>query len=155
PFDDDDVWDPPGTTGPTRILKLFQPSHDRYYAVTVEVFCDLPGLPRAVGHTELELGMVVRRSTASATIEVWVRDRWRPLADLGTPGVGPEREYPMWRLPAGAGDGTPRSTWFGVMPTSSTELDRDGLPRFDENSVYQVSCFVRVPRQGCPPLVFP
>ena len=28
------------------IRKLFQPSHDRFYAVVVEVFCDHDGLPR-------------------------------------------------------------------------------------------------------------
>ena len=31
----------------TKMRKLFQPTHDRYYAVVVEVFCDEPGLPRA------------------------------------------------------------------------------------------------------------
>ena len=28
----------------TKMRKLFQPTHDRYYAVVVEVFCDEPGL---------------------------------------------------------------------------------------------------------------
>ena len=41
--------------------KLFQPSHSRFYAVVVEVFCDLPGLPRASSHTDIEVGFVMRR----------------------------------------------------------------------------------------------
>jgi hypothetical protein len=45
----------------TKLRKLFQPTHDRYYAVVVEVFCDEPGWPRAGGHDELEVGFVMRR----------------------------------------------------------------------------------------------
>ncbi|MFL6164114.1 MAG: hypothetical protein ACJ74U_18080 [Jatrophihabitantaceae bacterium] len=75
---DDDVWSYPVPSTPatsakgrerfatsklihTRLRKLYQPSHDRFYALTVEVFCDEPGLPRAGSHTDLQVGMVMRR----------------------------------------------------------------------------------------------
>jgi hypothetical protein len=48
----------------TKIRKLFQPTHDRYYTVVVEVFCDQPGLPRAGKRTDLEVGFVMRRHQA-------------------------------------------------------------------------------------------
>jgi hypothetical protein len=45
----------------TNLRKLYQPSHSRFYAVVVEVFCDLPGLPRAGSHSEIDVGFVMRR----------------------------------------------------------------------------------------------
>ncbi|QUQ63882.1 hypothetical protein [Kutzneria sp. CA-103260] len=45
----------------TELRKLYQPSHDRFYAVGIEVFCDEAGLPRAGSHRDIEVGMVMRR----------------------------------------------------------------------------------------------
>jgi hypothetical protein len=47
----------------TSMRKLYQPSHDRFYAVTVELFCDQPGLPRPSEVAGLELRFVVRRES--------------------------------------------------------------------------------------------
>jgi hypothetical protein len=49
----------------TRMRKLYQPSHNRFYVVVVEVFCDAPGLPRAGSHQDLTVSMVVRRRQTS------------------------------------------------------------------------------------------
>jgi hypothetical protein len=49
----------------TDLRKLYQPNHNRFYAVVAEVFCDRPGLPRAGSHTDLEVGFVVRRQLTS------------------------------------------------------------------------------------------
>jgi hypothetical protein len=49
----------------TGLRKLYQPSHDRFYAVVVEVFCDQPGLPRAGSHGDIEVGFVMRRQLTS------------------------------------------------------------------------------------------
>jgi hypothetical protein len=46
---------------PSKVCKLYQPSHQRFYAVTVELFCDAPGLPRPGGIDEVEVRYVVRR----------------------------------------------------------------------------------------------
>lgn len=81
-FDDvlDDVWSYPVPATPsgtgrarlatfelltTKLRKLYQPNHNRFYAVVVEVFCDSPGLPRAGGHDDIEVGFVVRRHVTS------------------------------------------------------------------------------------------
>jgi hypothetical protein len=49
----------------TEMRKLFQPIHDRFYAVVVEVFCDQPGLPRAGMHDDIEVGFVMRRQAVT------------------------------------------------------------------------------------------
>ncbi len=81
-FGDDDVWTYPipvtpstSATGrarlatwqlvPTDLRKLYQPSHNRFYAVVAEVFCDQPGLPRAGSHGDIEVGFVMRRRVTS------------------------------------------------------------------------------------------
>jgi hypothetical protein len=45
----------------TPMRKLYQPSHERYYAVAVELFCDEPGLPRPGLPEDVEVRFVVRR----------------------------------------------------------------------------------------------
>ena len=79
-FGDDDRWTYPVPVTPsgsgrarlatwqlvsTGLRKLYQPSHSRFYAVVVEVFCDQPGLPRAGSHDEIEVGFVLRRQRTS------------------------------------------------------------------------------------------
>ncbi|MDR7081027.1 hypothetical protein J2X01_000296 [Arthrobacter ginsengisoli] len=49
----------------TKLRKLYQPAHNRFYLVVVEVFCDRPGLPRAGGHDDLEVSFVLRRRSVS------------------------------------------------------------------------------------------
>ena len=49
----------------TEMRKLFQPTHDRFYTVVVEVFCDQPGLPRAGLHDDIEVGFVMRRQAVT------------------------------------------------------------------------------------------
>jgi hypothetical protein len=45
----------------TDLRKLYQPGHNRFYVVVVEVFCDSPGLPRAGSHDDIDVRMVMRR----------------------------------------------------------------------------------------------
>ncbi len=45
----------------SNIRKLYQPSHDRFYVLAVEVLCDRPGLPLAGMHDDIEVGFVLRR----------------------------------------------------------------------------------------------
>lgn len=76
-FDDDDFWSYPVPVAfgqghgrerfatsrlvHTGLRKLYQPSHQRFYAMVIEVFCDTPGLPRAGSHTHFEVKFVMRR----------------------------------------------------------------------------------------------
>lgn len=83
-FGNDDVWTypvpvAPHPTGDTRLRlatsrlvktnlrKLYQPLHERFYLVVVEVFCDVPGLPRAGTHNEISAGFRMRRLHTSLT----------------------------------------------------------------------------------------
>ena len=43
------------------VRKLYQPSHHRFYAITVELFCEAPGLPRPAQAWPVEVKFVVRR----------------------------------------------------------------------------------------------
>ena len=45
----------------TSLRKLYQASHDRFYLLVVEVFCDQPGLPRAGSHEDISVRFVMRR----------------------------------------------------------------------------------------------
>lgn|GEM_PF-4184674 len=51
----------------TKLRKLYQPSHNRFYAVVVEVFCDQPGLPRAGSHDDITVNFVMRRQRTSVS----------------------------------------------------------------------------------------
>ena len=83
-YTDDDVWSYPVPVTPslgahgrarlatsqlvtTRLRKLYQPSHNRFYVVVVEVFCDQPGLPRAGSHDDITVKFVMRRQRTSVS----------------------------------------------------------------------------------------
>jgi len=51
----------------TGLRKLYQPSHNRFYVVVVEVFCDQPGLPRAGSHDDIGVSFVMRRQRTSVS----------------------------------------------------------------------------------------
>lgn len=75
-FEPEDVWTfpvrvKPSGTGrarlathrmvPTAVRKLFQPNHDRFYAVVAELVCQQPGLPMPGGAPGVEVSYVLRR----------------------------------------------------------------------------------------------
>jgi hypothetical protein len=79
-FGEDDLWSYPVPMTPsgsgrnrlatfelitTNLRKLYQPVHNRFYAVVVEVFCDQAGLPRAGNHDDIEVGFVLRRQVTT------------------------------------------------------------------------------------------
>jgi hypothetical protein len=45
----------------SKLRKLYQPSHNRFYTVTTELFCEEPGLPRPSTTNGVEVGFVLRR----------------------------------------------------------------------------------------------
>jgi hypothetical protein len=45
----------------TGMRKLYQPSHDRFYLIVVELFCDAPGLPRLSLDEDVAVSLVIRR----------------------------------------------------------------------------------------------
>ena len=46
--------------------------------------------------------------------------------------------------------GGPNTIYFGVLPTLSADVDAAGNARFDENTLYEVRCYVRRHKPGCP-----
>jgi hypothetical protein len=81
-FDDDDVWSypvpiPHARRGEGRLRfathllvrtglrKLYQPSHERFYVVVVELFCDRAGLPRPGPGDAVDVTFVLRRRHVS------------------------------------------------------------------------------------------
>jgi hypothetical protein len=71
---------------------------------------------------------------------------WESLDDE-VPQAISEQRFPLYPLIAdptkknNAAEG--RSLWFGVIPTQSADVDSQGNPRFDDESAFEVRCFVR------------
>lgn len=65
-----------------------------------------------------------------------------------------EKTYPLYRLapnPDLPGHDAEGSTiYFGVVPTSALETDRNGRPRLDSQHVYEIRCFARRHKDDCP-----
>jgi len=45
-----------------------------------------------------------------------------------------------------------KNMYFGVVPTSSLDTDQFGAARFDSDATYEIRCFVRRHKEGCPRL---
>ncbi len=43
-----------------------------------------------------------------------------------------------------------RTVYFGLVPTANTNVDGLGRPQLDDESIYEVRCFVRRHKEGCP-----
>lgn len=97
-------------------------------------------------------------SGAAVVTEGWVASdfqnvgSWQPVADDGA--AVSETVYPLFPLIADPRDplhdGAGKTIWFGVLPTGSREVEFNGDPRFDEESRYEVRCFVRRHDPRCP-----
>jgi hypothetical protein len=78
---------------------------------------------------------------------------WGPVEETPTPTVL-ESTFPMYRLAADpavpAHDATGRAIWFGAVPTSAFDTEASGRTRFDDQSAYEIRCFVRRHDSGCP-----
>lgn len=78
---------------------------------------------------------------------------WQTVEE--TPGVHlAEASFPLYPLvpdPADARHSAHGHTlWFGVLPTGGADLDASGNPRFDDRSLYEVRCWARRHKAGCP-----
>jgi len=59
--------------------------------------------------------------------------------------------YPLFANPDIPGhDAEGKTIYFGVLPTSSLDTDEAGRARFDDRSIYEVRCFARRHKVGCP-----
>jgi len=87
---------------------------------------------------------------------------WTPKQDrigkwdevIETPSEITEQVFPLYplipdpKLPKHSG--ARRTIWYGLVPTGSSDTDERGTARFDEKSLYEIRCFVRRHKQGCP-----
>jgi hypothetical protein len=77
---------------------------------------------------------------------------WGTVAE--TPEVIDEHIWPLFplipdpRIKNHSSGG--RTIWGGVIPTSSSDVDAVGNPRFDDRSLYEIRCFVRRHDPRCP-----
>lgn len=77
---------------------------------------------------------------------------WRSVKER--PGRVRERVLPMTRLVAPPDDpdhpAAGRAVWFGVVGTATADHDAAGRAQLDDRSLYEIRCFVRRHRPGCP-----
>jgi hypothetical protein len=58
--------------------------------------------------------------------------------------------YPVFADPNLKNSATGKNIYFGVVPASSLDTDSQGNARFDDKSLYEIRCFVRRHKVGCP-----
>lgn len=79
--------------------------------------------------------------------------RWSPVAE--EPQTIDEVTFPLYPLRPDPDDrdhdGAKQSLYFGVLPTSSLDTERNGTPRFDSKATYEIRCFVQRFVPNCPP----
>jgi hypothetical protein len=89
-------------------------------------------------------------SGAAGLLEGWVTHpdktgRWQQVKER--PGRIAEATFPLYPLvPTAEAErhvGANRALWFGTVPTASRDHDGHGNARFDDQSVYEIRCWVR------------
>jgi hypothetical protein len=126
----------PGSPEPEKILKLYQPAHQRYYVVAGTLACAIPGLPdRRLGGGHEQVGFVIRRLLPAAKTTdahaprveyAFVKDgdgaRWQRVADEGPAGLAPgEERLPLFPLAHEESNGIRRTMWGGLVPVGRRE----------------------------------
>jgi len=106
-------------------------------------YLDVPACPAA--------GAAGSGTAASPTPLAGV-GRWENVDEL--PGDLAEGSFPLLPLiadPSNPGsDATNATIFFGLVPTGSADVDPNGTARFDDDSVYEIRCFVRRHKPACP-----
>jgi hypothetical protein len=122
----------PPPPAPDRVLKLYQPAHQRYYIATATLACALPGMPdRKPQGPHEQLGYVVRRllplGGGGGVVEhALVKDadgaRWRRLAgdDPAELAPGEERNGVFPLMHHDRGD-LRRTVWGALVPVGRRE----------------------------------
>jgi hypothetical protein len=78
---------------------------------------------------------------------------WGPVEDAPAITIL-ESTFPMYRLAGDptnpAHDASGRALWFGAVPTSAFDTEASGRTRFDDQSAYEIRCYVRRHDPDCP-----
>ncbi|ODS25052.1 hypothetical protein AB835_00670 [Candidatus Endobugula sertula] len=92
-----------------------------------------------------------------------VRQGWIPSENDGAignwqeveahPQTMTEKVYPLYPLDVSPSDdqhsAKGKTLWFGLVPTSSVDVDSQGNPQLDESDLYHIQCFVRRKKHCC------
>jgi hypothetical protein len=91
-------------------------------------------------------------------VQGWIKSefdrvgQWREVEE--TPQTIEEDVLPLYPLVADPRirdhSGGGRTIYFGVVPTGSADADVSGNARYDDRSLYEIRCFVRRHKPGCP-----
>jgi len=126
----------PASPEPEKILKLYQPAHQRYYVVAGTLACAIPGLPdRRLDGGHEQVGFVIRRMLPAAKTAdehaprveyAFVKDgdgaRWQRISDEGPAGLAPgEERLPLFPLAHEESNGIRRTMWGGLVPVGRRE----------------------------------
>lgn len=129
---------PPPVLAESKVLKLYQPAHQRYYLVAGTLACAIPGLPeRAVAGGHETVHFVLRRlmdvtegGTTIAAEFAYVKEgddaRWQRVAastavdDAAVLAAG-EELLPLFPLQARDESGIARTLWAGLVPVARRE----------------------------------
>ena len=141
-----------------RILKLYQPAHQRYYLVTASLVCRQPGLPDKslnLGQKET-VSFLVRRllrpEGGSTPVEhAWVDGGWQPVENTTQLAVG-EETFPMFPTTYREADGYRRRLFAGLVPVTEREryltaarrslpISIDGSPNLEDKIDRLVTLF--------------
>lgn len=122
-------------------------------------------LEAAVLRQRGELQAWFKANGVEPTIEGWFPDRtgaaphpslgaWQALAVETADPEPDEQVLPLFPLipdpAAHSHDAAGRAIYYGLVPVASLQHDAAGRPRYDDTGTYEVRCFVRRHRQGCP-----
>jgi hypothetical protein len=119
-----------------KLLKLYQPAHQRYYIAAATLACAIPGLPdRKLGGGHEQAGFVIRRlmpaspnAQAGAPLFEYglIKDssgaRWQRISADGDAMLAPgEERLPAFALAHQDGNGVRRTMWGGLIPVGRRE----------------------------------
>lgn len=115
-------------------------------------------LKTALAHQQMRMLAWAQGAGVGVRLEGWVAGphtnigSWQPVAE--TPANLTEARYPLYPLVADPDDtthdGHDTSIYFGLVPTGGSDVEDDGRARFDDQSLYEVRCFVRRHDKRCP-----
>jgi hypothetical protein len=126
----------PDSPEPEKVLKLYQPAHQRYYVVAGTLACAIPGLPdRRLDGGHEQVGFVVRRLLPAAKTAdenaprveyAFVKDgdgaRWQRVSDEDPANLAPgEERLPLFPLAHEESNGIRRTMWGGLVPVGRRE----------------------------------
>lgn len=108
----------------TKPLKLYQPAHQRYYLISANLVCRMPGLPdKEVKVGEETVSFVLRRRLKTASDELkehaLVEGSWQ-LVDNGEQRVPNEKTFPMFPVTYRE-SGQRRRVFSGLIPVGERE----------------------------------